>query len=189
MKRKRQRRRRWSKVPDALWQEFRRLLLETDLPAAKCAKRVGILPGGSLKALAIVKDCRRYIGPGQWVNRKTGKLCPEICTTLCAAEKTGLSRKTVWRRATEQGFVPERRATSNAHMLVFTDEDIKTIKALGKYPKDRCSVLSREDVEAIRELAAHGHIASEIAERYPVSVRQINRIIRGDRWKKKEGAA
>src|SRR5437879_7738834 len=119
--------RRWRIVPESMKQELRNLLLNTELSASECLRQLGF-KYCSRSTAQIIKECRRYVRPGQWVNQKTGKLCPaQFCTAMCASEKTGLSTKTLWRRVMEQGFVRERHAASMSHFLVFTDADIETI--------------------------------------------------------------
>jgi predicted DNA-binding protein (UPF0251 family) len=83
----------------------------------------------------------------------------------------------------ERGFVNPGVAPSIAGTRAFSSDDVETLKSIGRL-KPGTSVLSLEDIEAIRELATHGLSSRKIAERYPVSDRQIRRIVSGERWKK-----
>jgi DNA-binding transcriptional MerR regulator len=182
-RKKQKRNRRWFRVPEARLQELRRLLLETYLPIEACLQRAGI-PSRGNNADRVIKECRRHVRHGQWMNRVTGKLCPpDVCTAACAADKTGLSEKTI-RRHVERGFVQPGNTPSNQALKVFSEDDVALLAEIGRL-KPGTSVLSAEDVAAIRKLAAAGRTARDIRKRYPVvTLKQIRRIISGERWRK-----
>ncbi len=173
--------RRWWKVPEKRLQKLRRLLLETDYSIEECLRRAGCMRGKYGSVEPIIASCRRSVGNGRWVDRTTGELRPrQWCTETCAALKIGLSVRTVRRRIAE-GLIQPATAPSHTRIHTFDEKDIQALRAIGR-KKPGTSTLSPEDVTAIRELAAHGLTHAAIAERYPVSRRQISRIVSGERW-------
>lgn len=179
-RRRKRRKRRWWKMPADIERELRRLLHETELPATECRAIVGLSSGS---ARGVIKECRRYIGQGQWIDVKTGKVKPAICTAQCASKKTGLSVRTLGRRIAT-GIINDDRAVSHLTVRVFSEADIERLNEYGKHPGDNKGVLTREDVRLIREAAALGISHTEIATYYPVSCRQISRVVSGERWAK-----
>ena len=176
---------RFGRIPQPMLDEFRRLLLETNHSIMWCAHHSGLHSRGGGIVGRIVKECRRHVRYGQWVNRKTGKLCPEVlCTSICAAEKTGLSARTV-RRRIKEGDVRVARAVS-APVFAFTEKAIATLNKIG----NKCignkwsAALSASDVRTIKRRAKQ-ETHTAIAKDYPVSRRQISRIVDGTRWKGK----
>ncbi len=168
--------RRWVKRPAELVAEFRRQLQETEMSASEIARRLGIKTGrGDWK---IVKECRRYVASGMWVDRATGELRPRgLCTTACAVAKTGLSEKTIQRRMNE-GVVPRRFAKSDRRIHRFSNAAIKRLK---RRVQRSGSTLTRDDIRTIRRRAineTHGQIAKD----YGITRRQISRIVSGERW-------
>lgn len=175
--------RRYWRTPQAKLDEFERLIRETDLSAEECAGKAGITTGRTGTPRVIVKKHRRYIGNGRWVDCNTGKVRPEICTAACAAEKTGLSLRTISRRKAAQ-FIGNRKSTSHALLTIFTEDDIAMLNAIGRWAPDAWGKLNRDHVEDIRQRAQAGEMHSAIAQDYPVSRRQISRIVSGERWGK-----
>jgi hypothetical protein len=171
--------RRFWKLPPEIVNEFERLIRDTDLPARECARQSGM---GEYVHIDIVHKYRRYIGNGRWVDRLTGKVRPELCTMACAVKKTGLSARSI-RRRIKSGVIEPNHPTSHKYIYAFDEHTIEEIKALGRNPSTSWSVLSVDDVNEIRDRAAQGETHVSIAKDFPVSRRQISRIINGTRWK------
>lgn len=171
---------RFSKYPESILAEFRRLLLTTEYSRQECIRLSGIRDGSL--ACQISKECRRHIGPGRWVNRQTGQVCPDICTTTCAAEKIGVTKRTINRRVAA-GEIKERRAVSYKTLRIFDDVDIGKLQKIGR-KKTGSSTLTESEVRQVKRLHADGWSSRQIATHldHRVSDRQIRRIIQGTRW-------
>ncbi len=168
-------------TPSRRLMRFAQLLRDTDLSAQECGRRSGIGFCFTGRPYRIVREYRRYIGAGRWVDRKTGKVRPEICTIACAMEKTGLSVKTIRRRTAAQ-VIAKHTGRSHATLQIFSASDIRTLQKIGLHPPDKHGILTRKDVKEIRRRARQGETHTRIALDYPVTRRQISRIVTGERW-------
>ena len=172
--------RRWWKTPAAVIEEYRRLLRETDYSAMRCAQMAGLCHAG---ATPIRAEERRYISRWRWVVKATGEIRPAVqpCPIKCAMRKTGMSEKTLGRRIKE-GLLTVTHVTCNTR--IFDSEELQVVKDIGLHQPGAHGKLTVVDVYEIRDRAAAGESQARIAQDYPVTRRQIGRIVNGTRWKR-----
>lgn len=170
--------------------EFERLIRDTELSISECARRAGIHPasattGGQNNLRRLVSRHRDYVDNVHWYDR-SGNLHPAECGTACAAEKAGLSVKTVQRRIREGLVVPKPSKTGRP-MHRFDPADVVTLARKGRKlsgaEQGLFAKVTAEDVRAIRQAKAGGISSKKLAVRYGVTVRQINRICARQRWR------
>lgn len=178
------------RAPSTREAEFRRLLQETEYSTTECFRKSGYSAPPCQHYWMIAAEYRQSIDSIRWIDLATGEIRPlRVCTLTCAAEKVGLSKKTIARRILE-GLVVPARVPSMAHAHNLSSADLVTLAKIGKKHGGH-RVVTESDVHRIRSLAktkTHGQIAKD----YNVSRRQISRIVSGERWgwlKAKKGRA
>lgn len=159
---------------------FRSLLVTTDLPISECRQVANVYNCAEYRE--IISESRKRIGRGRWLNLKTGEVRPpNVCTSFCAAEKTGLSRKTITRRIKE-GLIDPVDYAGHRQGYNFSPLDIFTLKRFGRKVRTHGNaVVTVADVPAIRRMAKF-MFHRDIGYIYGVSRRQISRIVTGERW-------
>lgn len=174
--------RRWWKTPESKIARYKHLLKTTDYAADKCRQLAGLTR--SVKASEIAHEERRYISKWRWIVKSTGEIRPVVppCTYACAARKTGMSMRTI-RRRVDVGLLEAKTTKAHGSIRLFDPEELLMVKDIGLNPPDFHAKLTRDDVDTIRRRAAAGETHASIAQDYPVSRRQIGRIVDGTRWR------